>query len=97
MCIPFYCSVFVASYGNAKEGFYYKYIRGNNTLQLQQDSYRLHRNYGIRQRIYENAYSSTDFNYSLLLIPLGILALSGIGYGDYKEYKHCQNKKRVYE
>ena len=23
LCIPFYCSVFVASYGNAKEGFYY--------------------------------------------------------------------------
>lgn len=51
----------------------------------------------MRQRIYENAYSSTDFNYRLLLIPLGILALSGIVYGGYKGYKHCQNKKRVYE
>ena len=41
--------------------------------------------------------NSTDFNYALLLIPLGILALGGIGYGGYKGYKHYQNKKRGYE
>ena len=41
--------------------------------------------------------SSTDFNYALLLIPLGILALGGVGYGGYKGYKHYQNKKRGYE
>ena len=40
--------------------------------------------------------SSTDFNYALL-IPLGILALGGVGYGGYKGYKHYQNKKRGYE
>ena len=34
---------------------------------------------------------------SLLLIPLGILALGGVGYGGYKGYKHYQNKKRGYE
>ena len=41
--------------------------------------------------------SSADFNYALLLIPLGILALGGVGYGGYKGYKHYQNKKRGYE
>ena len=41
--------------------------------------------------------SSAGFNYALLLIPLGILALGGIGYGGYKGYKHYQNKKRGYE
>ena len=49
----------------------------------------------------ENAHttadSSVDFNYALLLIPLGILALGGVGYGGYKGYKHYQNKKRGYE
>ena len=41
--------------------------------------------------------SSAGFNYALLLIPLGILALGGVGYGGYKGYKHYQNKKRGYE
>ena len=40
--------------------------------------------------------SSAHFNYALLLIPLGILALGGVGYGGYKGYKHYQNKKRGY-
>ena len=41
--------------------------------------------------------TAEDFNYALLLIPLGILALGGVGYGGYKGYKHYQNKKRGYE
>ena len=41
--------------------------------------------------------AATDFPYGQLLIPLGVLALGGAGYGGYQGFKHYQNKKRGYE
>jgi len=38
-----------------------------------------------------------SFNYKLLLIPAGALALGAAGYGGKKWYTHYQNKKRGYE
>ena len=38
-----------------------------------------------------------SFNYKLLLIPTGVLALGAAGYGGKKWYTHYQNKKRGYE
>ena len=40
---------------------------------------------------------ANSFDTRLLLIPLGVLALGGIGFGGYKGYKKYLNKKRGYE
>lgn len=41
--------------------------------------------------------SGAQFNYTLLLIPLGVVGLGAAGYFGRKGYLHYQNKKRGYE
>lgn len=40
--------------------------------------------------------AASSINWRWVLIPLGIAAVGGLGYGGYKGYKYYQNKKRGY-